>query len=68
VRPYLEKTHHTQKKVWWSGSRCRPLLQTPVLQKKKKEREKKEEEGRRGSREEEKEEESERQHITLRES
>jgi hypothetical protein len=25
-----------KKKGWWSGSRCRPLVQTPVLQRKKK--------------------------------
>jgi hypothetical protein len=28
------KTHHT-KKGWWSGSRCRLLVQTPVPKKKK---------------------------------
>jgi hypothetical protein len=32
-RPYLKKTHH-KKKGWWSGSRCRPRVQTPVLEKK----------------------------------
>jgi hypothetical protein len=26
----------SQKKGWWSGSRCRPWVQVPVLQKKKK--------------------------------
>jgi hypothetical protein len=29
--------HPSQKKGWWSGSRCRPRVQVPVLQKKKKE-------------------------------
>jgi hypothetical protein len=33
ARPYLEKTF--TKNGWWSGSRCRPSVQTPVLQKKK---------------------------------
>jgi hypothetical protein len=30
--PILKKTYH-QKKDWWSGSRCKPWVQTPVLQK-----------------------------------
>jgi hypothetical protein len=30
--PILKKPF--TKKGWWSGSRCRPLLQTPALQKK----------------------------------
>jgi hypothetical protein len=34
MRPYLEK--NITKKGWWSGSRCRPWVQTPVLKKKKK--------------------------------
>jgi hypothetical protein len=29
----LKKSHH--KKDWWSGSRCRPLVQAPVPPKKK---------------------------------
>jgi hypothetical protein len=32
----LSQKHPTQKKGWWSGSRCRPSVQIPVLQKKKK--------------------------------
>jgi hypothetical protein len=28
--PVSEKTHHT-KKGWWTGLRCRPWVQTPVL-------------------------------------
>jgi hypothetical protein len=36
MRPYLEK--NITKKGWWSGSRCRPWVQTPVLKKKKKSR------------------------------
>jgi hypothetical protein len=28
-----KKSHH--KKSWWSGSRCRPWVQAPVLQKNK---------------------------------
>jgi hypothetical protein len=35
ARPYLEK-NPSQKKGWWSGSRCRPWVQAPILQKKKK--------------------------------
>jgi hypothetical protein len=31
ARPYLENTLH--KNNWWSGSRCRPQVQAPVLQK-----------------------------------
>jgi hypothetical protein len=31
------KTHH-KKKGWWSGSRCKPWVQAPVLQKKKQEK------------------------------
>jgi hypothetical protein len=34
ARSYLENTYH--KKDWWSGSRCRPWVQAPVLPKKKK--------------------------------
>jgi hypothetical protein len=37
MRPYLEKKPNT-KKVWWSGSRCRPLGQVPIKKKKKKEK------------------------------
>jgi hypothetical protein len=29
-----KKTHH-RKRAWWSGSRCRPWVQAPVLQKAK---------------------------------
>jgi hypothetical protein len=32
--PILKKTHHNQK-GWWSDSRCRPWVQTPVRQKEK---------------------------------
>jgi hypothetical protein len=35
MRPYLEKTHYT-KKGWWSGSRCRPRVQAPILKNNKK--------------------------------
>jgi hypothetical protein len=35
----LKKTHH-KKKVWWSGSRYRSLVQTIVLKKKKKKKRK----------------------------
>jgi hypothetical protein len=35
--PYLGKNpSHTQKKGWWSGSRSRPRVQAPVLQKQNK--------------------------------
>jgi hypothetical protein len=34
VKAHLEKTQ--QKNRWWSGSRCRPSVQAPVLQKRKK--------------------------------
>jgi hypothetical protein len=37
-RPYLEKNHHKQK-VWWSGSSCRPRVQT-LSKKREREREK----------------------------
>jgi hypothetical protein len=30
----------SQQQGWWSGSRCRPCVQTPVPQKRKKERKK----------------------------
>jgi hypothetical protein len=39
MRYYLKKKPNT-KQGWWSSSRCRPLVQTPVLQKKKKRTEK----------------------------
>jgi hypothetical protein len=35
-RDPLSKKSITQKKGWWSGSRCRPWVQTPGPQKKKK--------------------------------
>jgi hypothetical protein len=39
VISYLENT----KKGWWSGSRCRLLVQNPVLPKKKKKKKNKKE-------------------------
>jgi hypothetical protein len=36
----LKKSHH-KKKDWWSGSRYRPWVKTPVLEKKKKKKERK---------------------------
>jgi hypothetical protein len=40
LRDIISKKKKNQKKGWWSGSRCRSWVQTPVLQqKKKKERE-----------------------------
>jgi hypothetical protein len=35
VRETISRKHPSQKKGWWSGSRCKPSVQTPVLQKKK---------------------------------
>jgi hypothetical protein len=37
--PILKKP--IMRKGWWSGSRCRPRVQAPVLQKKKKKKKKK---------------------------
>jgi hypothetical protein len=34
MRLYLEKTY--PEKGWWSGSKCKPWGQTPVLKKRKK--------------------------------
>jgi hypothetical protein len=45
MRPYLEKTLHTHKKGWCSGSRCRPRVQAPVLEKAKKKKKKKKKKG-----------------------
>jgi hypothetical protein len=36
VHETLSQKNLPQKKGWWSGSRCRPWVQTPVLQRKKK--------------------------------
>jgi hypothetical protein len=41
TRPYLKKPITHKKKCWWSDSRCRPWVQTPVLEKEKKKKEKK---------------------------
>jgi hypothetical protein len=38
ARPYLKK-HPTQKRGWWSGSRCRAWVQTPAPPKKSKNQE-----------------------------
>jgi hypothetical protein len=32
----LSPKYPSQKKGWWSGSRCRPRVQTPVVKKRKK--------------------------------
>jgi hypothetical protein len=32
----LSQNNPSQKKGWWGGSRCRPSVQIPLLQKKKK--------------------------------
>jgi hypothetical protein len=34
MRPYLENTHHTQKKGWWNGSSVGPEFK-PQYSKKK---------------------------------
>jgi hypothetical protein len=36
VHKTLSQKNLSQKRGWWNGSRCRPWVQTPVLQKKKK--------------------------------
>jgi hypothetical protein len=50
MRPYLKKP--ATEKGWWSGSKCRPVVQAPVPQKEGRKKKRKERKGRKEGRKE----------------